>query len=46
VSHVEHSFPDSGHGRGLHGEVMGVDPAHDGILGTYEVNSNCTGTMQ
>ena len=33
-------------GGGLHGGVTGIDPAHGGILGTYEVNSNCTGTMQ
>ena len=40
------TFLIQGTGGGLHGEVTGIDPAHDGILGTYEVNSNCTGTMQ
>jgi hypothetical protein len=33
-------------GAGLHGEVTGIDPVVADILGTYEVNSNCTGTMQ
>ena len=40
------TFLIQGTGAGLHGEVTGSDPAHDGILGTYEVNSNCTGTIQ
>ena len=44
--HGDGTFLIQGTGAGLHGEVTGVDPAHDGIPGTYEVNSNCTGTMQ
>ena len=44
--HGDGTFQIQGTGGGLHGEVTGIDPAHDGILGTYEVNSNCTGTMQ
>ena len=40
------TFLIQGTGGGLHGEVTGVDPGHDGIVGTYEVNSNCTGTIQ
>ena len=40
------TFLIQGTGGGFYGEVTGIDPAHDGILGTYEVNSNCTGTMQ
>ena len=44
--HGDGNFLIQGTGAGLHGEVTGVDPAHDGILGTYEVNSNCSGTMQ
>jgi hypothetical protein len=44
--HGDGIFLIQGTGGGLHGEVTGIDPAHDGILGTYEVNSNCTGTMQ
>jgi hypothetical protein len=44
--HGDGTFLNQGTGGGLHGEVTGIEPAHDGILGTYEVNSNCTGTMQ
>ena len=44
--HGDGTFLIQGTGGGLHGEVTGIDPAHDGIPGTYEVNSNCTGTMQ
>ena len=44
--HGDGTFVIQGTGAGLHGEVTGVDPAGADILGTYEVNSNCTGTMQ
>ena len=44
--HGDGTFLVQGTGAGLHGEVTSIDPAHDGILGTYEVNTNCTGTMQ
>ena len=40
------TFLIQGTGAGLHGEVTGINPGHDGILGTYEVNANCTGTIQ
>ena len=40
------TFLIQGTGAGLHGEVTGINPAHDDILGTYEVHSNCTGTIQ
>ena len=40
------TFLMQGTGADLHGEVTGVDPAHGGILGTYQVNSNCTGRME
>jgi hypothetical protein len=44
--HGDGTFLIQGSGAGLHGEITGIDPAHDGILGTYQVNANCTGTMQ
>ena len=40
------TFLIQGTGEGLHGEVTGINPGHNGILGTYEVHSNCTGSMQ
>ena len=40
------TFVIQGTGAGLHGEVTGINPAHDDIIGTYEVHSNCTGTIQ
>lgn len=44
--HGDGTFVIQGTGAGLHGEVTGIDPAGADILGTYEVNSNCAGTMQ
>ena len=44
--HGNGTFLIQGTGEGLHGEVTGINPGHNGILGAYEVNSNCTGTMQ
>lgn len=40
------TFVIQGTGAGLHGERTGIEPAGDEIPGTYEVNSNCTGTIQ
>lgn len=40
------TFVIQGLGAGLHGEVVGTDPAQGDIVGTYEVNSNCSGTIQ
>jgi hypothetical protein len=40
------TFVIQGTGAGLHGEVIGVDPNPVDIVGIYEVNSNCTGTIQ
>ena len=44
--HGDGTFVIQSMGAGLHGEVTGVDPAGADILGTYQVNSNCTGTIQ
>jgi hypothetical protein len=44
--HGDGTFVIQGTGAGLHGEVTGVEPAGADIIGSYEVNSNCTGTMQ
>lgn len=44
--HGDGTFVIQGTGAGLHGEVTGIDPTGADILGTYEVNSNCAGTMQ
>ncbi len=44
--HGDGTFVIQGLGAGLHGEVTGADPGGSDIVGTYEVNSNCTGTMQ
>jgi hypothetical protein len=32
-------------GAALHGEVTGTNPDPEGIVGSYTVNSNCTGTL-
>jgi hypothetical protein len=40
------TFVIQGTGAGLHGERVGSDPAQGDIPGTYEVNANCTGTIQ
>ena len=40
------TFVIQGLGAGLHGEVVGRDPQGGDIVGTYEVNANCTGTIQ
>ena len=39
------TFTQQGPGAALHGEINGTAPARGDVLGTYNVDANCTGTM-
>ena len=43
--HGDGTFTQQGPGAALHGEINGTAPPRGDVLGTYNVDANCTGTM-